>query len=473
MRKKLMILGIVLIVVLVYVCLVCLPYKNQGAVMEKTTSEFALEDFYGEKAGGERAAILFDNEEALAERIRLISHATDRIILSTFDFKSDNSGKQMLSALYHAAGRGVEVQILVDGFSYFNSIMGDVYFKILGSMEHVTMKVYNPINPLKPTKLMARLHDKYLIVDDKAYILGGRNTYDYFLGDDTDYKNYDWDMLIFSEQDSEKSSLNKLQEYFQDIWELEECKIVMDQPSHLTFPVKKREEVSKELEQIYGKMKQEKAEWFEEIDYVENTVETNRITLLMNPIHASVKEPVLFYMMTELMLQAEGEVRFHTPYVLCNDYMMKRLEQVCASEKTVYMMTNSVANNGNPFGAVDYSIHKEEILDAGVKILEYDQGVSYHGKCFTIGDRLSAIGSFNWDMRSAYIDTEIMLVADSPELNEIMKKYMSSYEKDALTVENESSYILKEGQTPRKISEKRKNRIQLLKPFDKPFRFLF
>ena len=27
------------------------------------------------------------------------------------------------------------------------------------------------------------MHDKYLIADGKTYILGGRNTYNYFLGD--------------------------------------------------------------------------------------------------------------------------------------------------------------------------------------------------------------------------------------------------------------------------------------------------
>ena len=30
---------------------------------------------------------------------------------------------------------------------------------------------------------MGRMHDKYLIADGKRYILGGRNTYNYFLGD--------------------------------------------------------------------------------------------------------------------------------------------------------------------------------------------------------------------------------------------------------------------------------------------------
>ena len=34
-----------------------------------------------------------------------------------------------------------------------------------------------------------------------------------------------------------------------------------------------------------------------------------------------------------------------------------------------------------------------------------------------IDDHLSLVGSFNFDMRSAYLDTELMLLIDSPELN--------------------------------------------------------
>ena len=49
-------------------------------------------------------------------------------------------------------------------------------------------------------------------------------------------------------------------------------------------------------------------------------------------------------------------------------------------------MTNSVANNGTPVGATDYDMFKQKVLDTGVQILEYDQGVSYHGKCFVIGE---------------------------------------------------------------------------------------
>lgn len=38
-----------------------------------------------------------------------------------------------------------------------------------------------------------------------------------------------------------------------------------------------------------------------------------------------------------------------------------------------------------------------------------------------IDDRLSLIGSFNWDMRSAYLDTELMLLVDCPALNAALR----------------------------------------------------
>ena len=184
---------------------------------------------------------------------------------------------------------------------------------------------------------------------------------------------------------------------------------------------------------------------------------------MTNPTHCYAKEPVVFYTITELMLQAEREVRFHTPYIICNDWMLERLAQICEKVPDTVMMTNSVANNGNPFGAMDYEKNKGKILDTGVKILEYDGGVSYHGKCFVIDDRLSGIGSFNWDMRSAYIDTEIMLVIDSRELNGQLRQEMAEYEKEALPVVDEETYDLPEGMEPQQISFKRRARIVVLR----------
>ncbi len=455
MKKKRRIILPIVAAVLCYIALgAVLPFVYQPAVKEETKEQFEQKSFYGEDVSNERAAILSDNVDALAERIRLISHARERIILSTFEFRNDESGKDVMAALLAAADRGVEVQILMDGMPAFKNLQlsSDPYFQALSSHENIQIALYNPINLLQPWKLMGRLHDKYLIADDTAYILGGRNTYDYFLGDYGDYKNYDWDVLVYSEEPGQGESMNTLLDYFSQIWELPLNRIWKDNPE-----LQSRNRVSQAreaLEERYASMQEEHPDWFADCDYRENTREVNHIELLANPTHCQAKEPVVYYEMTELMKQAEEEVRFHTPYIICNDWMLKRLAEVCENVEDVVMMTNSVANNGNPFGAMDYRKNKGKILRTGVGILEYDGGVSYHGKCFVIDDRLSSIGSFNWDMRSAYLDTELMLVIDSERLNEDMRLEMGEYEKMALTVVDEDTTLAPEGMTAQKTSLK-------------------
>lgn len=122
---------------------------------------------------------------------------------------------------------------------------------------------------------------------------------------------------------------------------------------------------AEELKALYEKGLSEHPGWFVKRDYREETEPVNKITILTNPIQVGIKEPVLFYEMTDLMAQAGEPVTFHTPYIMCNDYMMERLKEVCDSTETT-MMTNSVANNGNPFGAVDYQVHRQALLDTGL-----------------------------------------------------------------------------------------------------------
>ena len=194
-----------------------LPYMRTPEVSEAYSEQFRVQDYYSDTVSCDRAALLEDNEEALAERIRMIANAEERIVLSTFDFRSDISGKQMLAALYDAAERGVEVQVLMDGMYALLHMEGNPWFYALASAENVTIKIYNPINLLTPWTGMSRMHDKYLIADETAYILGGRNTFDYFLGGQDSYKNHDRDMLICN-TGGEESSIYQILDYFERIW---------------------------------------------------------------------------------------------------------------------------------------------------------------------------------------------------------------------------------------------------------------
>lgn len=468
-KAKVIILGVI-VFLFAFIAAAILPYANQPEIQNKTKETFSASEFYSEEYSKERAKVISDNGEALEERIRLISQAKEEIILSTFEFHADTSGKMMIAALAEAAERGVQVSVLTDGFPYMTSMLGNPYFQAFAQMEHVEIKIYNPVRVWKPWTIMGRMHDKYLVVDNFAYILGGRNTYDYFLGSQPGYKNYDWDVLVCNSGENEESSIQQVKKYFQSVWEDAECRDFGNKKSW-----KKKSSVlkaQKEIEEQYKKLEKEHKSWLTGVDYDKITVPVNNIQLVSNPTHSAVKEPTVFYAITELMKQAENKVTFHTPYIICNDWMLQRLEEVCGQVDHVQMMTNSVANNGNPFGAMDYEKYKGKILDTGVEILEYDQGVSYHGKCFTIDDRISAIGSMNWDMRSVYLDTEVMLIIDSRELNAQLRSEMEKYEKEALKVVDEDSYDLPEGIKPQKISEKKKKRITFLRPIAGWARFL-
>ena len=46
-----------------------------------------------------------------------------------------------------------------------SDLEGNPYFYGLSSHENVEIKLYNKANPLKPWKMMGRMHDKYLIAD--------------------------------------------------------------------------------------------------------------------------------------------------------------------------------------------------------------------------------------------------------------------------------------------------------------------
>lgn len=104
------------------------------------------------------------------------------------------------------------------------------------------------------------------------------------------------------------------------------------------------------------------------------------------------------------------------------------------------VMTNSSASNGNPFGAADYAENRNKILAIGIGIWEYEGSDSSYGKSIRIDDDLSVFGSFNMDMRSTYLDTELMLVIRSNEIDKQLEEGMMAYEKGPRQILKDGSY---------------------------------
>lgn len=454
---------IVLFFILYELLGVFISYGRHPEISDSYKNEFSAEDCYLDTVSSDRAGIIEDNKEALDIRLRMFHQAKKRIVISTYDFHSDRSGKDVISTLMEAAKRGVEVKILVDGFTGFLEMDRNPYFYALASCDNVEIKLYNRLNLLTPWRVMGRLHDKYILVDDNIYLMGGRNTFNVFLGN-YGYKNYDREVLVYTNNVEEASSIHQLELHFQEMWNL---KVSSPMKEHSIFVSKdKVKSAKKQLEDHYAKLVKENPEILTAPSYEKLTVETNKITLLRNPTHVFSKEPKVFYALIELMKHAKKEVKIHTPYIICNQTMYDALEEVCTHHTDVMLMTNSVANNGNPFGASDYLINKEKILDTNVQVREYEGGVSYHGKSLTIDDDLAILGSFNMDMRSTYLNTELMLVVNSKPLTAQLKACMGKYEIDSVEALSDGTYAIPNGVERQKIKEKRKAMIYFLIPFN-------
>ena len=75
-------------------------------------------------------------------------------------------------------------------------------------------------------------------------------------------------------------------------------------------------------------------------------------------------------------------------------------------------------------------------------------GHSCHTKAVLIDDRMSIVGSYNLDMRSTYVDTEVMFVIHGEEFNAVLEHYLAEMEEDSLLVSGLETYVEKEGVTP-------------------------
>lgn len=360
-------------------------------------------------AAQERILCVDENADALAWRLRLIEAAQERIVLATFDFRDDHSGQDIMAALLHAAQRGVRVQILVDGMNGTFWLPGSAHFQELAAQEGVEVKLYNPLTLARPWRNNYRMHDKYLIADDFAYILGGRNTDDLFLGDYVDSFNVDKDILVYETAPGEGASYRQLRDYFERIWELPCCK-----------PYAGRGDGGEYLEAHYQALREARPLWFRAPDWEQATWETNGVALYTNPMEPENKQPLLWERLAEEMNRGE-DVLILTPYVICSESMYRDLTQAAQDAERVELILNAVESGTNPFGCTDYLNQKENVRQTGVHVYEYLGAQAMHTKLVLADENVSIIGSCNLDMRSVYLDTEMMLRIDCPELNAALR----------------------------------------------------
>ncbi len=365
----------------------------------------------------EHVLCIDDNQDALLWRLRLIHSAQKTLTLSTFEWREDNSGVVVMSALWAAAERGVKIRLFPDGMYGFLNLRHSEPFQALLSHPNVTAKYYNAMIPANVPHANYRMHDKYRIMDDQVYMLGGRNTYDFFLGETKGRKNIDRELLVVGDDPSDPhSSLAQLKAYFASIWSLP-C----NRDAVCGMTGQRLLDGLHTLRQTADALEEKFPSAYTQTDFSADTIPVKQITLLTNPQDPVHKEPTLWKQACRWM-KGRKDVLIQTPYVICNEEMYDDLRDVCGHTDHVSILLNAVENGANPWGCTDYLNQKQAILQTGTTIYEFIGDQSVHTKTMLIDDHISIVGSYNLDMRSTYLDTEMMLLVDSPELNSSLRR---------------------------------------------------
>ena len=124
---------------------------------------------------------LIDGPDAFAARIALIRAAEQALDVQYYIWHRDATGLILLEELRRAAERGVRVRLLLDD----NGIPGlDRLFATLNAQDNFEIRLFNPSTVRRPKylgyaidffRMNRRMHNKSMIVDGTATIIGGRN----------------------------------------------------------------------------------------------------------------------------------------------------------------------------------------------------------------------------------------------------------------------------------------------------------
>jgi putative cardiolipin synthase len=118
-----------------------------------------------------------------------------------------------------------------------------------------------------------------------------------------------------------------------------------------------------------------------------------------------------------------------SPYFVLEDSTIQEMGEFVRSGVTIKVITNSLASTNHDIVHSGYGPTRKPLLEEGVGIYElrpdaYISGVksdatsrsSLHTKAFIVDRRWVFLGSFNWDPRSAYINTESGIIIDHPAM---------------------------------------------------------
>lgn len=395
---------------------------------------------------------------SIATRLYLIRNAKYTLDLQYYIWEDDSIGHLMLSELLKAADRGVKVRLMIDDQ---NGTKLDDALKTLAQHPNFNIKLFNPYKyrsfrvmdyAFRLKHINHRMHNKLIIADGAASVTGGRNiSREYF--DASEHFQFT-DMDIFFAGTALKAANSTFQTFWND---------------DLSYPVQQilgssNKQDLKALRQRYSRFEgQQPDQMLNKIKQAQTLVAENLKNrpiawakadfLADSPdkIRGQARDHQLIgNQITQIMGQPKQHLELVSAYFVPTKKGTAYLSSLNQNKVNVRILTNSFLANDVALVHAFYQKYRVDLLKSGVKLYEFKPYIerekrtwyeamtgnvipakgknasSLHAKFFNVDGKVF-IGSFNFDPRSAHLNTEVGLVVESESLQQRISKSLDQY----------------------------------------------
>jgi cardiolipin synthase C len=407
--------------------------------------ESGMRAAHGAAASG--FVLLDRNDDGLRWRLALIDSARHSIDLQYYTWFGDVTGRLLLKRVIDAADRGVKVRMLIDDL---NTLLRDAstpqirdgLVAAIDAHPNIQVRLFNPwtrrdlfgraaemVDDLD--RLNQRMHNKQLVVDNRAAIIGGRNIGDEYLGLNPEFNFRDLDVLGIGPVARQASAV------FDRFWNSEW--VLPVQALHV--PLSEIESQPKRR-QLVAALAAEPAlagwpiapqSWTTEIAALGPRLRAGTSRVVSDqPEDGAIRHTMLEHA-REFADGAQRELLVENAYIIPAQPHIDWLRTLTQRGVRVSIVTNSLASHDVPAVNSHYKKWRKPLIEAGVSLYEirHDAAVQreladtapvrsefmgLHVKAIAVdGDRV-LIGSMNLDPRSAAINSEMAVIVDSKGL---------------------------------------------------------
>ena len=413
-----------------------------------------LGQFFGpaadEHPGLSGFSLLSHGREAFIVRLALADLAERSLDMQYYIWDGDTTGRIIVDRVMKAADRGVRVRLLVDDPYYKAS---DSVKAALDAHPNVEIRLFNPLSNRRWSALdfifdfgrvNRRMHNKLMVSDNAAAIVGGRNIGDIYYGVNTIANYRDLDVLAVGPVVPDLSGV------FDRYW---------NSPS--TVPIATivdRAHGPADLDAILNRLHEAiaAADYPYPIDQDLNELAAQGTELRDNLVWARgqiiADDPETIACGKESdhvvefirgrVAQLKKELLVESPYFVLPAAAQATVKALHERNVRVRVLTNSLASNDMLPAHSGYAKTRRRLLENGMELYElrpdtdaFRTGWSLlsgrssailHTKAMAFDGEAVFVGSFNLDPRSAVINTEAGLYIESPELAERLMAYMAT-----------------------------------------------